>query len=58
MYYRKLVGLNNKRIIAMRPLQVQYRGLFATAKGIISEEGLHKLWGGVTPALYRHVVYR
>lgn len=37
--------------------KVKYRGMFATASGIIREEGALKLWQGVTPALYRHVVY-
>lgn len=37
--------------------KLQYRGMFATAAGIVREEGTAKLWQGVTPALYRHVVY-
>lgn len=37
---------------------MQYRGMVATACGIVREEGAMKLWQGVTPALYRHVVYR
>lgn len=32
--------------------------MVATACGIVKEEGAAKLWYGVTPALYRHVVYR
>lgn len=36
----------------------QYRGMMGTASGIVREEGVSKLWRGVTPALYRHVVYR
>ncbi|KAH8273070.1 hypothetical protein KR018_012315, partial [Drosophila ironensis] len=36
---------------------MQYRGMMATALGIAREEGPLKLWQGVTPALYRHVVY-
>ncbi|XP_064547102.1 mitochondrial uncoupling protein 4 [Drosophila montana] len=36
---------------------MQYRGMVATAFGIVREEGAVKLWQGVTPALYRHVVY-
>lgn len=31
--------------------------MVATAVGIAREEGLLKLWQGITPALYRHVVY-
>ncbi|KAK4307166.1 hypothetical protein Pmani_021046 [Petrolisthes manimaculis] len=34
-----------------------YRGLARTALGIVSEEGLLKLWQGVTPAVYRHLIY-
>lgn len=34
-----------------------HRGMLATAMGIVREEGALKLWQGVTPALYRHVVY-
>ncbi|XP_055547450.1 mitochondrial uncoupling protein 4 isoform X1 [Wyeomyia smithii] len=37
--------------------KLKYRGMLATATGIIREEGALKLWQGVTPALYRHVVY-
>ncbi|XP_072044448.1 mitochondrial uncoupling protein 4-like [Amphiura filiformis] len=35
----------------------QYRGMVRTAVGVVQEEGLLKLWQGVTPAIYRHVVY-
>lgn len=38
--------------------QGQYRGMVGTAMGIVREEGSLKLWQGVTPALYRHLVYR
>ncbi|KAM5325533.1 mitochondrial uncoupling protein 4 isoform 9-T9 [Glossophaga mutica] len=34
-----------------------YRGMVRTALGIVQEEGFFKLWQGVTPAIYRHVVY-
>ncbi|XP_062705662.1 mitochondrial uncoupling protein 4 isoform X2 [Aedes albopictus] len=37
--------------------KLKYRGMLATATGIIREEGPLKLWQGVTPALYRHIVY-
>ncbi|XP_043538811.1 mitochondrial uncoupling protein 4 isoform X1 [Chiloscyllium plagiosum] len=33
------------------------RGMIQTAAGIVKEEGLFKLWNGVTPAIYRHIVY-
>ncbi|EEB16439.1 mitochondrial brown fat uncoupling protein, putative [Pediculus humanus corporis] len=33
------------------------RGMLHTAIGIVHEEGLLKLWNGITPALYRHVIY-
>jgi solute carrier family 25 (mitochondrial uncoupling protein), member 27 len=31
--------------------------MWATAGGIVREEGFFKLWCGMTPAIYRHVVY-
>ncbi|XP_072913325.1 mitochondrial uncoupling protein 4 isoform X3 [Hemitrygon akajei] len=34
-----------------------YRGMIQTAFGIVKEEGLFRLWQGVTPAIYRHIVY-
>lgn len=37
--------------------KTQYRGMIKTAVGIVHEEGVLKLWQGVTPAVYRHVVY-
>ncbi|KAK7112433.1 mitochondrial uncoupling protein 4-like isoform X1 [Littorina saxatilis] len=37
--------------------QLPHRGMLATAVGIVKEEGLRKLWQGVPPALYRHVIY-
>lgn len=48
-----------KLTIQHGPLQsnVQYRGMLATALGIVKEEGVVKLWQGMPPALYRHVVY-
>uniref|UniRef100_A0A673L9U9 Mitochondrial uncoupling protein 4 n=1 Tax=Sinocyclocheilus rhinocerous TaxID=307959 RepID=A0A673L9U9_9TELE len=35
----------------------KYRGMLSTALGIVREEGPLKLWQGVTPAIYRHIVY-
>ncbi|XP_014278841.1 mitochondrial uncoupling protein 4 isoform X2 [Halyomorpha halys] len=37
--------------------QVAYRGMVKTGLGIVHEEGFLKLWQGITPAIYRHVVY-
>lgn len=37
--------------------QQPYRGMIKTAIGIVKEEGIPKLWQGVTPALIRHIVY-
>ncbi|XP_078256273.1 mitochondrial uncoupling protein 4 [Rhinoraja longicauda] len=34
-----------------------HRGMVETAIGIVKEEGVFKLWQGVTPAIYRHIVY-
>ncbi|XP_069691145.1 mitochondrial uncoupling protein 4-like isoform X2 [Periplaneta americana] len=34
-----------------------YKGLFGTGKEIVQEEGFFRLWRGLTPAIYRHVVY-
>lgn len=31
--------------------------MIKTALGIVNEGGAHKLWQGITPALYRHVFY-
>jgi solute carrier family 25 uncoupling protein 27 len=31
--------------------------MLQTAVGIVKEEGLFKLWQGITPAIYRHVIY-
>ncbi|KFM58090.1 Mitochondrial uncoupling protein 4, partial [Stegodyphus mimosarum] len=36
---------------------VKSKGMLHTAVGIVQEEGLLKLWQGVTPAIYRHLVY-
>ncbi|XP_023167668.1 mitochondrial uncoupling protein 4 [Drosophila hydei] len=47
----------NTRIGGSAKANMQYRGMVATAFGIVREEGALKLWQGVTPALYRHVVY-
>ena len=33
------------------------RGMVATARGVVREEGVMALWGGVGPGLARHVVY-
>lgn len=33
------------------------RGMLKILYGIATEEGAHKLWQGVSPALYRHIVY-
>jgi len=37
--------------------RIEYRGMVATAVGIVREEGMMKLWRGCSPALYRHIVY-
>ncbi|XP_043203729.1 mitochondrial uncoupling protein 4-like [Amphibalanus amphitrite] len=34
-----------------------YRGFLRTAAGIVREEGARRLWQGVTPAIYRHLIY-
>lgn len=31
--------------------------MIKTAVGIVHEEGITKLWQGVIPAIYRHVIY-
>lgn len=43
--------------LAISGKPTQYRGMLKTAIGIVEEEGALKLWQGVSPALYRHVVY-
>lgn len=35
----------------------EQRGMVKTALGIVQDEGPSKLWQGVTPAVYRHIVY-
>ncbi|KAK8400677.1 hypothetical protein O3P69_002467 [Scylla paramamosain] len=45
-------GLNGNGVAT-----VPYRGLARTGVGIVQEEGLLKLWQGVTPAVYRHLIY-
>jgi hypothetical protein len=35
-----------------------YRGMMATAAGIVKEEGVRALWRGLSPAVLRHLVYR
>lgn len=37
--------------------RAHYRGMLRTAVGIAKEEGVQRLWQGVTPAIYRHIVY-
>nr|CAD7410853.1 unnamed protein product [Timema cristinae] len=34
-----------------------HRGMVQTATGVIKEEGFFKLWHGLTPAIYRNIVY-
>ena len=34
-----------------------HRGFLATSFGVIRDEGPLKLWRGLTPAIYRHVLY-
>ncbi|ALC38344.1 CG8323, partial [Drosophila busckii] len=36
---------------------VKYRGMFATALGIIKEEGPHKLYGGISAMMLRHFIF-
>ncbi|KAI1303745.1 Mitochondrial uncoupling protein 4 [Halotydeus destructor] len=36
---------------------LQKRGMFRTMYGIVHEEGFFKLWQGMSPAIYRHLVY-
>lgn len=36
---------------------LQKRGMLTTGYGIIKEEGFFRLWHGMSPAIYRHLVY-
>ncbi|CAG2176032.1 unnamed protein product, partial [Oppiella nova] len=36
---------------------IAHRGMAGTALGIVKEEGFLRLWQGLSPAIYRHVVY-
>ncbi|XP_076873464.1 mitochondrial uncoupling protein 4 isoform X2 [Brachyhypopomus gauderio] len=47
------VGKGSKHVAS----QPGHRGMLRTAVGIVQEEGPLKLWQGVTPAIYRHIVY-
>uniref|UniRef100_A0A0K2TKN4 Mitochondrial uncoupling protein 4like [Acyrthosiphon pisum] n=1 Tax=Lepeophtheirus salmonis TaxID=72036 RepID=A0A0K2TKN4_LEPSM len=37
--------------------QLRYRGMLATAIGVVKEEGVLMLWRGISPALLRHAIY-
>jgi solute carrier family 25 uncoupling protein 27 len=39
------------------PSPTAYRGMLKTAVGIVKEEGVLKLWQGVSPAVLRHLIY-
>ncbi|KAK2160723.1 hypothetical protein LSH36_127g02038 [Paralvinella palmiformis] len=49
--------LQSEHVSGSSSIDVQRRGMVRTAFGIVEEEGLMKLWQGVTPAIYRHIVY-
>lgn len=36
---------------------INKRGMLTTGLGIVREEGFFRLWQGMSPAIYRHVVY-
>ncbi|XP_039255433.2 mitochondrial uncoupling protein 4-like [Styela clava] len=38
-------------------VSVRNRGMVRTAVGIVQEEGITKLWQGLPPAVYRHLIY-
>ncbi|KAL9878892.1 mitochondrial uncoupling protein 4 [Glossina fuscipes] len=38
-------------------VKAKYRGMLATAFGIVKEEGPLKLWYGVSSVIYRHMIY-
>ncbi|EDW04381.1 GH23855 [Drosophila grimshawi] len=38
-------------------LNVKYRGMLATFKGIVMEEGPHKLYGGISAMALRHTIF-
>uniref|UniRef100_T1IN06 Mitochondrial uncoupling protein 4 n=1 Tax=Strigamia maritima TaxID=126957 RepID=T1IN06_STRMM len=46
-----------KQLSAQKITSAGKKGFISTAVGIVKEEGVLKLWQGVTPAIYRHVVY-
>jgi solute carrier family 25 uncoupling protein 27 len=37
--------------------QTKRLGMFRTALGVVRNEGMMQLWSGLSPALYRHVIY-
>ncbi|XP_017079474.2 mitochondrial uncoupling protein 4 isoform X2 [Drosophila eugracilis] len=44
-------------IVNMTGRDAKYRGLLATASGIIREEGLLKLYGGISAMVFRHSLF-
>nr|CAD7266128.1 unnamed protein product [Timema shepardi] len=45
------------RFLLVNVVQAPHRGMVQTAAGVIKEEGFFKLWHGLTPAIYRNIVY-
>jgi len=41
----------------MKMMGTPYRGMVMTGLGVMKEEGVTKLWQGITPGVARHVVY-
>ncbi|XP_062121374.1 LOW QUALITY PROTEIN: mitochondrial uncoupling protein 4-like [Drosophila sulfurigaster albostrigata] len=44
-------------IASKSAMPVKYRGMVATAIGIIREEGIHKLYGGISAMVLRHSIF-
>nr|CAD7589967.1 unnamed protein product [Timema genevievae] len=48
---------SSSRYLLVNVVQAPHRGMVQTAAGVIREEGFFKLWHGLTPAIYRNIVY-
>nr|CAD7464513.1 unnamed protein product [Timema tahoe] len=55
--YKPMPSARKRAILIEQPPYAPHRGMVQTAAGVIKEEGFFKLWHGLTPAIYRNIVY-